>query len=37
MVSAVTCLNDYGVLIGREESCGKGEPEQFSLIGQIGL
>ena len=25
MVSAITCLNDYGVLIGWGKSCGKGQ------------
>ena len=25
VVSAITCLNDYGVLIGWGKSCGKGQ------------
>ena len=34
MVSAITRLNDYGVLIGRGESLGEGQSHQFSPIGR---
>ena len=34
--SAITRLNDFGVLIGRGESCGKGQAGQFSPIGRRG-
>ena len=36
VVSAIRRLNDCGVLIGRGESCGKGQVGWFSLIGQRG-
>ena len=36
MVSVITHLNDYGVLIGRGESRGEGQVDWFYLIGRRG-
>ena len=36
MVSGITHLNDYGVLIGRGEPRGEGQVDWFYLIGRRG-
>ena len=34
MVSAITRLNDYEIMIDGGEPCGEGQADQFSPIGQ---